>query len=137
MEEKEKESKKEKGISVFIVDDDTLLLDMYATKFRERGFTVESFTDSNDALDKMRDGNNPDVLITDLLMPGLDGFGLIRKMRDENISQKTLIVILSNVGQRAEMDKAEELGVDTFLIKADNTPSEAVDKIEKILKKKK
>lgn len=119
---------------ILIVDDDMFLLDMYALKFKECGFEVEVAVNGNEALQKVENISMPlDVILTDVLMPGMDGFELLKKLKDKQVLQNTKIVILSNLGQREEIDKGKSLGVDDYIIKAHNTPSEVVEKVKKVL----
>lgn len=119
---------------ILIVDDDMFLLDMYALKFKECGFEVEVAVSGSEALQKVENISMPlDVILTDVLMPGMDGFELLKKLKDKQILQNTKIVILSNLGQREEIDKGKSLGVDDYIIKAHNTPSEVVEKVKKVL----
>jgi two-component system, OmpR family, response regulator ResD len=118
---------------VFIIDDDELLLDMYSLKFRESGFDVEIAMSGNQALDKIKSGFNPDVLLLDVVMPGMDGFEFLKKLRSEKLIPGKTVVILSNLGQREEIEKGMALGIKNYIIKAHHTPSEVVAKIKELL----
>jgi DNA-binding response OmpR family regulator len=127
----------EKKYTVFIVDDDDFLLDMYSLKFRESGFNVEVAHKGNLALEKLREGFNPEVMLLDIVMPEMDGFEVLQEIKKENLAKNTLLIILSNLGQKEDIEKGEKLGVDDYLIKAYLTPKEVVEKVTTLIKKKK
>ena len=121
---------------ILIVDDDEFLLDMYSTKFREAGFEVDFAAEGRTAKEKMKK-HRYDAILLDIVMPELDGFTLLKDVRKENEDIKnTLIVYLTNLGQREDIEKGLALGVDDYIIKAHFTPSEVVKKVEELLKKK-
>ena len=121
---------------ILIVDDDEFLLDMYSTKFREAGFEVDFAVEGRTAKEKMRKYRY-DAILLDIVMPQLDGFTILKELREEKSDIKnTLIVYLTNLGQREDIEKGLALGVDDYIIKAHFTPSEVVKKVEEFLAKK-
>lgn len=125
------------GKIIMIVDDDNFLLEMYAKKFQNAGFEIQTATDGLDALEKIDNGSNPDILLFDLIMPQMDGLELITQIKEKNIIPNSLKIILSNQGQQSDIDNAEKLGIDGYIVKAMHTPSEIVDIVSKIYKAKK
>lgn len=125
-----------KSYKILVVDDDKFLLDMYSLKFSEQGFGVETALGSEIALEKVENGLRPDIFLVDLLMPKIDGFQFIEKLREKGIGPETVIVILSNLGQKEDIDRGLSLGVDGYIIKAAATPSEVVAKVIDISKQK-
>lgn len=121
---------------ILIVDDDKFLLDMYSIKFAERGFRVETSLGGEAALEKLNNGLRPDIFLVDLLMPRLDGFQLIAELHKRGLGEKESIIILSNLGQREDIDRGLQLGVDGYIIKASATPSEVVAKVLDITNQK-
>lgn len=115
-------------MQILITDDDKFLLDMYSLKFTELGFDVVTATDGEEALGKVADNLKPDVFLIDILMPKLDGFQLIGKLKEKNLAPETVLIILSNMGQQADIDQGLALGVDGYIVKATATPSEVVAK---------
>jgi CheY-like chemotaxis protein len=124
-----------KPIKIFIVDDDNFLLDMYALKFSQSGFEVDTALGSMAALEKIQNGVNPDVLLLDIVMPVMDGFELLEKMKAENLIPNTKKIVLSNRGQQSDVDKGNELGVTGYIIKANSTPSEVITKVKDMISK--
>ena len=66
---------------ILIIDDDEFLLDMYAVKFKEKGFEVDVACGGKEALDKIKEGISPEVVLLDVVMPGMDGFELLETIR--------------------------------------------------------
>lgn len=113
---------------ILIVDDDKFLLDMYSLKFSQLGFTVVTATDGEEAFTKVKDGLKPDIFLVDVLMPRLDGFQLIGKLKELGVARETVLIILSNMGQQTDIDQGLALGIDGYIVKATATPSEVVAK---------
>lgn len=120
-----------------IVDDDKFLLDMYSIKFSEQKFEVVTAVDGEDALEKVNAGARSDVYLIDVLMPKLDGFQLIEKLKEKGINNESAVIILSNLGQQDDINKGLSLGVDGYIVKAAATPSEVVQKTIDIINTKK
>lgn len=120
--------------TLLIVDDDSFLLDMYAMRFTQAGFTVEVAMSADTAIEKLRGGLLPDVMITDVVMPITDGFELLRMIVAENLTPKTVKICLSNLSQEEDIKKAKNLGAVEYIVKANNTPSEVVDRVLTVMK---
>ena len=121
------------GKKIFIVDDDKFLLEMYTFKFKEKGFEVIQAFGSVDALDKLKGGIVPDVVLLDVVMPAMDGFELLALIRERGLVITAKVIILSNLGQPSDIEKGRSLGVNGYVIKASATPSEVVEKVMKVL----
>ena len=119
--------------SIFIVDDDTFLLDMYSLKFRELGFDVVTAGNGNDAIDKLSEKSAPDVILLDIVMPGMDGFELLKNIKEKKLAASAKIIILSNIGQEADIERGKKLGANGYIVKASVTPTEVVGKVKDIL----
>ncbi|MCC6323925.1 response regulator [Candidatus Nomurabacteria bacterium] len=120
---------------IFIIDDDIFLLDMYALKFNQSNFEVEIALGPIKALEKFHTGYSPDVILLDIIMPEMDGFELLEKMRDEKLVPNSIRVILSNRGQQSDIARGEALGAQGYIVKANSTPSEVVMKVTEIINK--
>ncbi|OHA79441.1 MAG: hypothetical protein A2747_02955 [Candidatus Yonathbacteria bacterium RIFCSPHIGHO2_01_FULL_44_41] len=118
---------------IFIVDDDKFLLDMYTFKFKEKGFEVIQAFGSIDALNKLKGGIVPDVILLDIVMPAMDGFELLELIKSEKLAPNAKIIVLSNLGQPADVEKGRNLGANGYVIKASATPSEVVEKVVIVL----
>lgn len=114
---------------VYLIDDDSFLLDMYALKFKECGIPVEAISDAQIALEKLRQGATPDVILVDVIMPGMNGFEFLEALQKEGLAKKTRVIVLSNQGQQDDIDRATKLGAHGYIIKASAIPSEVCDKV--------
>lgn len=121
---------------ILIVDDDEFLLDMYALKFKESGFEVEVARGGEEAMETMRRGLKPDVLLLDIVMPALDGFDVLKLIKKENLIPGAVLVVLTNLGQKEDIEKGLHLGAQDYIVKAHFTPSEVVKKVSGLLEKK-
>jgi CheY-like chemotaxis protein len=123
------------GPKVFVIDDDAFLLDMYALKFAQKGFSVTTSGGTLEALEKLRAGYVPEIIVVDLVMPAMDGFEFLETVKNESLAQGALVIILSNLGQQEDIDRGLALGAAGYIIKASATPSEVVEKVQEVLQK--
>jgi CheY-like chemotaxis protein len=122
---------------ILVVDDDSFLLDMYAFKFSQNNFDVHTAHSASQAIEKLKDGLNPDVIMMDIIMPEMDGFEMLEKINNEKLSENSVKIILSNKGQQADIERGKELGAAGYVVKVNSTPAEVVEKVIEILKNKK
>ena len=120
---------------ILIVDDDMFILDMYAFKFSQNNFEVHAVHSGDLAIEKLKEGLKPDIIMMDIIMPEMDGFEMLEKINKENLSPESLKIILSNKGQQEDLDRGEQLGVAGYIVKVNSTPVEVVDKVKEILLK--
>ena len=119
--------------TILIVDDDAFLLDMYALKFSQSNFEVTTASNPEKALEILRGGLVPKIMLLDVLMPIMDGFQLLKVMQDEKLIPTTIKIILSNRGQQSDIKLGESLGASGYIVKASMTPSEVVTEVMKIV----
>lgn len=118
--------------TILLVEDDPLLSRMYQTKFTKEGYRVLLAEDGEAGL-KIALEQRIDFLILDIMMPKLSGLDLLAKLR-ENPRGKTIpVIVLSNLAQQKEAEKALALGAKEFLIKANLTPSQVSAKVKQYL----
>ena len=126
-----------KKYSILIVDDDKFLLEMYKKKFDQLGITLDISVGSNDALTKLRGGLVPDIMVFDIIMPGMDGIELLETVRKENLSPKSTVIMLTNESDSKTIERAKELGIEGYIVKATSVPSEVAAQVIHIADKKK
>jgi CheY-like chemotaxis protein len=118
---------------ILIVDDDNFLIDMYSLKFTKSNFNVTTALGPEIALEKLRGGFLPDIILLDIVMPVMDGFELMEKMKEENLAPEAIRIILSNRGQPSDVAKGEALGAAGYIVKASSTPTEVIEKVNEII----
>lgn len=117
---------------ILLIEDDPFLADIYTTKLKEAGFSVEVSGDGDEVIPKIQE-KKPDLLLLDIVLPHLDGWEIIKKIKESDGLKDLKIIILSNLGQKSEVEKGIRLGAVRYLIKAHYTPAEIVEEIKKIL----
>ncbi len=118
---------------ILIVDDDTFLLDMYSLKFVKSNFEVSTALGPEIALEKLRQGLHPDIVLLDIMMPAMDGFELLEIIKKENLAESSVFIFLSNRGQQSDVERAKELGASGYIVKASSTPGEVIEKVVEIV----
>lgn len=121
-------------IKILIVDDDVFLLDMYSLKFKEAGFQIEVAENGEEAIKKAQE-INPNVILLDVVMPKMDGIETLRKIKKDKIAESAKIVVLTNLGQKEDIEKGLKLGADDYIVKAHFTPTEVLNKVKALLGK--
>ena len=121
-----------KKYNILIVDDDKFLLNMYSMKFTKEGMAVTAIGDPQEALEKLRGGLTPDIIVMDIVMPGMDGIELLTKIRAEKLSPSSVVIVLSNQGQQSDIDRAKAIGINGYIVKATTIPSEVLWEVERI-----
>lgn len=130
----ESENKSQTSLpKVLLVEDDPLLTKMYEAKFRAEGFDIVSAPDGVRGLE-MVDQDGIDFIILDIMMPQLSGIDMLEKLRGSQKGKDIPVIILTNLSEKDEEDKAGKLGVKEYLLKANLTPSEVVEKVKKYIK---
>jgi two-component system, chemotaxis family, chemotaxis protein CheY len=121
-----------KNSTIILVDDDVFLLGMYRKKFEGAGAAVDSYSSSTEALNKIRGGATPDILVLDMIMPQMDGLELLEAIRKENLTPKSTVIMLTNESDPAKVEKAKSLGASGYIVKSTSIPSEVVEKTMEI-----
>jgi len=123
---------------ILLVEDDPFLIDIYTKKFTEEGFHIEVASNGQEALRRIREKNSeqkkiwPDLLILDIVLPQLNGWEVLREIKSDAYLRKIKVVIFSNLNQKSEIERALQLEVEGYLIKAHYTPNEVLQEVKKI-----
>lgn len=119
-------------VHVLIVEDDTFLSNIYQTKFNMEGFKVSAAENGEAGLSDVKK-KKPDIVLLDILLPKLDGFGVLKGLKEDPEVKDIPVILLTNLGQKDDVQKGLDLGASDYLIKAHFKPSEVVDKVKKVL----
>ena len=121
---------------ILIVDDDSFLLDMYALKFSQNNFEVYTDSLASQAIEKLKKGLTPDVMLMDIIMPEMNGFEMLEQINKDNLCPNTIKIFLSNKSEQADIEEGKRLGAVGYIVKANSTPTEVIEQVIKILGKK-
>ncbi|MBU4023064.1 response regulator [Patescibacteria group bacterium] len=121
--------------NILIIEDDKFLRELISKKLISQGFKIDEAIDGEEGLKKLQE-IKPDLILLDLILPGLDGFEVLQRIKDDPGIASIPVLILSNLGQKDEIEKGLRLGAVDFLVKAHFTPEEIVQKIKQVLEKK-
>ncbi len=118
--------------TILIAEDDEVLLRALYLVFHRGAYTIASATDGDTAL-KMTQRLKPDVILLDLLMPKMNGFDYLKNMKADPATKNIPVIVLSNLGDKENIDKAEKLGAVDYFVKSNTDLAVLVDKVGKIL----
>lgn len=122
---------------IIIVDDDDFLVDMYASKFGKSGTDVDVCKTSESLLEKLKAGMKADLILLDIVMPGMNGIEVLREMRREKLGEGIPVVMLTNQNDEKDISEAKKLGIQGYIVKSAATPSEVVTEVTNIIKNSK
>lgn len=123
---------KEEKTKILIVEDDEFLANIYQTKFEIEGFKVFTAGDGEQGL-KLACSKAPEIILLDILLPKLDGFAVLEQLKKDPATKNIPVILLTNLGQKEDVQKGLKMGAVDYLIKAHFKPSETVDKVKKVL----
>jgi len=118
--------------TILIVEDDKFLRDLMNQKLLREGFNTEEAVDGEQGVQKIKEAK-PDLVLLDLILPGIDGFEVLSKIKEDPSLAAIPIIVLSNLGQKDDIERGLQLGAKDYLIKAHFTPGEVIEKIKNIL----
>lgn len=125
--------RKKQADKVLIVEDDALLLRVLSESFLSEGYdvsTVENGLEVEGAVNKF----SPDIILLDLILPGIDGFAVLKKLKSNDKSKKIPVIILSNLDQAGDIKSTKALGVENYFIKSNVKVEEIISAVKKTLK---
>ena len=117
---------------ILIVEDELFIAEMYKIKFESYGYEVATAHDGEEGI-KVANKFMPDLVLLDLMMPRKDGYHTLKDLREAEKTKNLKVFILSNLGQKEEIDKGIEMGADGFFVKAHLTPTQLLEKVNEII----
>ncbi|MEX0931255.1 MAG: response regulator [Candidatus Paceibacterota bacterium] len=118
----------DKKIKILVVEDDKLLRDILAMKLAKPNLEIIHALDGEQALKLVAEAK-PNVVLLDIILPGINGFEVLEKMKSEAETKDIHVIIISNLGQEEDIKKAQQLGAADFIIKANATADEISEKL--------
>ena len=119
------------AVRVLVVDDDPVILELLRINFEIEGFEVFSASDGQEGLERAR-ADSPDVVLSDIMMPRVDGLEFLARLRDDPATAGVPVVLLSAKAQNAEVQRGLALGADDYVTKPFD-PLELIDRVNAVL----
>jgi two-component system alkaline phosphatase synthesis response regulator PhoP len=117
---------------VMIVEDDEHISKVYEIKLTKEGIPSIVARDGEDAVSKII-AEKPSLILLDLMLPKKDGFWVLEEIK-KNPDLKTIpVIVLSNLGQKSDQDRARDLGANEYLVKVDFSIQDIVEKVKTYL----
>lgn len=114
---------------ILIVEDDVNLLNLYQEVLGNEGYTVDRAEDGREALQQL-EAHKPDLVILDLMLPYIDGFEVLRQIKQSPVTKDTQVIVFTNLDSEIQKEKVLKLGANKFLIKVGNDPSELINEVK-------
>ncbi|MEK7510599.1 MAG: response regulator [Patescibacteria group bacterium] len=127
--------KASKSPLVLIIEDEQFLCNLMVKKLMKSSLKVEGRFDGETGFQAVVE-KKPDIVLLDLLLPGIDGFEVLRRLKQDEGLKKIPVIILSNLGESKDIDRAMQLGASAYLVKAEHSPEEVVGKVWEFVGKK-
>ncbi len=121
------------GKKILVVEDDKFLRELFLKKLYNEGFDVKHAIDAPGTFEVLSE-THPDIILLDLILPGEDGFSILEKLKKDQKLFSIPVVVLSNLGQQEDIDRAMSLGAVDFLVKANYTLDEIIERVLQTLK---
>ena len=120
------------GKKILWVEDDQFLNDIIARKLSTTKCVFFHANEGVEAL-KIVNAEMPDIIMLDILLSGMDGFEILRRIKSDPKTKNIPVILLSNLGQESDIEKGKGLGATLFMIKATVTPNDIIDKIKEVI----
>lgn len=121
--------------TILIIEDDVFFRTVISKEFETEGFNVMEAANSVEVF-KLLENTTPDFILLDILLPGMNGYEILEKIKADKKTLNIPVIMLSNLGQRDEIEKAKNLGAEDFMIKVNFVPEEIVQRVKEVLNKK-
>jgi len=117
---------------VLVVDDEESVREIYRREFTNSGFAVATAADGEDGLLKAAE-QKPDVILLDIMLPKMSGIDVLRSLKENELTKKMPVLLLTNLGEETIIKEGFELGADGYLLKVSYTPAQVVEEVRKVV----
>ena len=115
---------------ILIVEDDEFLLKMYQKKFSLMGYEVMTAHNGVEGMERMKT-EKPNLVLMDLMMPKMDGFEMLERVKKDVALKSIPVVVLTNLASDDDKEKVMSLGAADYIVKSGTTPAEVVEMVQK------
>lgn len=129
-----KTAAKEKMRHVLSVEDDSVLSDALERKFEEKGYDLHKAVNGENAL-RILEKETIDAILLDIILPDMDGFAVLQKIKENPHTKNIPVIIVSNLGQKEEIERGLKSGASGYIVKANSLPKDILEKVESVISK--
>jgi CheY-like chemotaxis protein len=119
--------------TVLTIEDDNFLQGLEAKKLKKEGYDVLTASNSVEAYKAIEGNTKIDMILLDLLLPEIDGFMILKRIREDEKFKNTPVIIFSNLSEEKDIEKAQKLGISEFMVKSNFTLDELAEKIKMLI----
>ena len=120
-------------MKILVIEDDKFLRELISQKLLKEGYDIAEAMDGEKGIEEIKK-DAPGLILLDLILPGIDGFEVLARIKADPEMSKIPVIILSNLGQKDDIEKGLKMGAADYLIKAHFTPAEIIEKIRSVVK---
>lgn len=117
---------------ILLVEDDEMIRELYARQLMKAGVNIKAVASAEDGLEALKT-DSFDVILLDIMLPGMNGLQMLREFKLKNPNSKTVVILLTNLGQESVIKEGFDLGAQAYLIKTSYTPDQIVTEVKNIL----
>ncbi|MCB0445979.1 MAG: response regulator [Gelidibacter sp.] len=119
------------GKKILIIEDDTMLLNTLSNLLTEEGYKVKGCSNADNTFAYLEE-EKPDLIMTDLVIHGTDGFDILKILSEKTEFKKIPTIVLTNLNDDEHIKRAKSYGIKNYIIKAENSLADIVDKVKKV-----
>jgi DNA-binding response OmpR family regulator len=123
---------KQMAKKVLIIEDELALQKTLSEVLAQEGYLIVTASDGEEGL-KSAQSENPDLILLDLVLPKIHGFDVLKKLKENSVTESIPVIILTNLESTEDVEKAVELGATTYLVKADYNLEDVLGKVKGII----
>lgn len=116
---------------ICIIEDEKNIAEMYKVLFEQEGYEVRCAYDGEEGLKLIKEFK-PDLVLLDLMLPKINGFDVLKKLKCQRLNDRMVVCVLSNLDQRDDMERVFELGANHYFVKSHITPRKLMDRLYRI-----
>lgn len=118
---------------ILIIEDDNFLQGLEAKKLSKEGYEILAASNSQEAFKILEGADKMDMILLDLLLPEVDGFTILQKVRENKNLANLPVIVFSNLSEEKDIDRAKKLGISEFMIKSNFTLDELTEKVRSLI----
>jgi two-component system, OmpR family, response regulator len=115
--------------SILVVEDDKFLRELLTKRLADEKFEVHAAIDGEESF-KILNSSKVDLILLDIILPGVNGFEILKRLKEDPTIASIPVMMLTNLGQQSDMERGKDLGAEDYMVKADFTPREIIERIK-------